>query len=385
MDSRNDGPVLAGFLSNPAISTPQCGYRADCSNLSALPAGFPNRLDHDLAWNGAQFRDEARIIYHLTESDLEEVRNALFEFKAMELDGDLVSTDNFVLPSLGPKIERQKRELFNGTGLCVIRGINHEEYSVEDLTTVWLGIQAHLADRRGCQDDQGNMLVHIVADDSSELKHGHHRHSTSAISFHNEGCGDVVGWLTRTTASVGGQCIVSSAYTIYNVLAVHRPDIIRTLARADWPFALPRFQCRPLIFYHGSRLIMNFGRTALLGSAVHPRPEHLPKLSDRQREALDVVEAIAQAVQLEIRTQAGDMHFINNFAVLHRREGYVNGSAPGERRHLVRMLLRDSSLGWSLPVDLKPDWDEAFEKDVCKAWHLEPMPGNAFPLRKYPN
>lgn len=130
---------------------------------------------------------------------------------------------------------------------------------------------------------------------------------------------------------------------------------------------------------------MNFGRTPLLGNAVHPRPGHLPRLNERQREALDIVEAIARAVQLEIKTQAGDMHFINNFTVLHRREGFVDGAALGERRHLVRMRLRSSELGWHIPEELKRDWQDAFEGDSDKTWHLEPMPGDAFPLRKYTN
>lgn len=57
-------------------------------------------------------------------------------------------------------------------------------------------------------------------------------------TFHNEEAGDIVSWLTRATAATGGKCIISSAYTVYNVLAASRPDLIRILARSDWPFAL---------------------------------------------------------------------------------------------------------------------------------------------------
>ncbi|KAI1447686.1 Clavaminate synthase-like protein [Annulohypoxylon stygium] len=358
----------------------------DCGGLPSLPGDYPVLLNHELAWSAQQLEShEPRYVLNLTKHELQEVQAAKDYFKSLELDGDLVSRDKFPLPTLGPKLEEVSQKIYNGIGLSVIRGINPSSHSVEDLTIIWLGIQAYIADQRGCQDDRGNMLVHIVADSSSTMKLGHHRHSTSAISFHNEEAGDVVAWLTRNTAASGGKCIVASAYTIYNVLAVHRPDIIRTLAKSDWPFALPHFQCRPLLFYHDSRLVMNFGRTPLLGSAIHPRPEHLPKLNDRQREALDVVEAIAQAVQLEIKTQAGDMHFINNLAILHRREGFVDGQSAGQKRHLVRMRLRSSQLGWDIPDDLKQEWNNAFETDTCQTWHLEPMPGDVFPLRRYTN
>ena len=131
---------------------------------------------------------------------------------------------------------------------------------------------------------------------------------------------------------------------------------------------------------------MNFGRTPLLGNATHPRPVRLPSLTPLQVEALDAIEAIAQAMQLEIQTQAGDMHFINNLAVLHRREGFADGETAVEKRHLVRMRLRDSQHGWKIPESLKTEWHDVFEKeDAEKVWHLEPMPDAFFPLRKYPN
>ena len=96
--------------------------------------------------------------------------------------------------------------------------------------------------------------MHIVADKSSRLTAGHHRHSTAPIvsraspaacrhmtlnqrqTFHNEEAGDIVSWLTRSTAASGGRCIIASCHTVYNVLANERPDLVRALAGSDWPF-----------------------------------------------------------------------------------------------------------------------------------------------------
>ncbi|OAA68488.1 Taurine catabolism dioxygenase TauD/TfdA [Niveomyces insectorum RCEF 264] len=303
----------------------------------------------------------------------------------LELDGEQVSKDTFPLPVLGPKLDELSAEVYNGRGFCLVRGIKPEDYSVEDLMLVYLGIQGRIGDQRGRQDSRGNMLVHIVADDSSKTRTEHHRHSNKSITFHNEETGDVVGWLTRNTASSGGRCIIASAYTVYNVLASRRPDLLRLLARSDWPFAFPRFQCRPIIFHQDGKLIMNFGRTALLGNAIHPRSPRLPSITARQLEALDAMEAIAQATQLEVPTQAGDMHFINNLAVLHRREAFMDGAATTEKRHLVRMRLRSTQLGWSIPAELEDIWAQAFNAEARRVWHLEPMPEAFFPLRKYPN
>ncbi|EEU47869.1 uncharacterized protein NECHADRAFT_90117 [Fusarium vanettenii 77-13-4] len=380
---------MASSIAGPTIGlAPVVGpsfAAAGCANRIAdapagLPEGWPRILDEAMAWTGNQFADESDYIHTLSESDLQETENALRVFKALGLDGDLVSRDNFPLPTLGPRLDEIRRDVHDGKGFGVIRGLDPLKYSIEDLTVMYLGIQSYIANRHGRQDRKGNMLVHIVADNSSKLKAGHHRHSTSPIE-----AGDVVSWLTRNTAASGGKCIIASAYTVYNVLAASRPDMIRTLARSDWPFAIPRFQCRPVLFHHEGRVIMNFGRVALTGNAVHPRPANLPTVTPRQMEALDAIEAIAKAAQLEIGTQAGDIHFINNLAVLHRREGFVNGEAPRERRHLVRMRLRDDDLGWELPVDLMQEWSAAFNQEAPKIWHLEPMPDGFFPLRSQAN
>ncbi|PHH91060.1 hypothetical protein CDD83_1805 [Cordyceps sp. RAO-2017] len=133
------------------------------------------------------------------------------------------------------------------------------------------------------------------------------------------------------------------------------------------------------------RLITNFSRAALLGSAAHVRPTSLPNVTQGQLEALDMVELIGKATQLEIPTQAGDMHFINNLAILHSRGAFTDGQQPHVKRHLVRMRLDDDDAGWAVPMHLKQEWSAAFGHHRARVWHLEPMPDGFFPLRSHPN
>jgi hypothetical protein len=85
-------------------------------------------------------------------------------------------------------------------------------------------------------------------------------------------------------------------------------------------------------------------------------------------------------------TQPGDIHVVNNLAILHGREDFVDGTTSQERRHLVRTILRDEQLGWSIPVDLQDAWFMAFCPTETKSvWHIEPMPVGYFPLRAQPN
>ncbi|OAA82474.1 TfdA family oxidoreductase [Akanthomyces lecanii RCEF 1005] len=359
----------------------QCNTPAVARQPASLPSGFPNVLDSPMSWVGKRYSDIASYAVVLDPEDLTELNSALEHFKSLGLDGDLVDRTNFPLPQLSKKLNAMRHEVYNGRGFALLRGLDVNAYSVDDSTIIYLGIQCYIGNKFGRQDKKGNMMVHIVADNSSPNTADHHRHSTAPITFHNEESGDVISWLTRSTAASGGKCIIASAHTIYNVLAATRPDLIRVLARSDWPFALPKFHCRPVLAHHDGKMLINFGRTALMGSASHPRPASLPELTAIQVEALDAIEAIAKATQLEMKTMAGDIHFINNFSVLHRREGFVDGAQASEKRHLVRMRLRDDELGWAVPEELQLEWKQAFGAAGSKAWHLVPMPEGFFVLR----
>lgn len=77
---------------------------------------------------------------------------------AQGLDGDMVSRSTFVLPTLGPKLELLAKDIHEGRGFALIRGLDVTRYTVEDLTLLYLGVQAHIAEKRGRQDARGNML-----------------------------------------------------------------------------------------------------------------------------------------------------------------------------------------------------------------------------------
>ncbi|KAG6037543.1 hypothetical protein E4U41_004987 [Claviceps citrina] len=229
------GPQVAATLQHPTFPFPVALNEIS----SVLPRGFPDSVDSALAWDGARdFETESDYVLCLTETHVREIEMALSSFKKLGLDGDLVCRQNFPLPTLERELNRVRDEVHSGRGFGLIRGLEPRRYCVEDLTTVYLGLQSYVANLQGRQDKKGNMLVHIIADNSTRMRASHHRHSTSPITFHNEEAGDIVSWLTRNTARAGGKCIIASCHTIYNVLAASRPDLVRALARSDWPFAL---------------------------------------------------------------------------------------------------------------------------------------------------
>jgi hypothetical protein len=50
------------------------------------------------------------------------------------------------------------RDLYEGKGFGVVRGLDPRKYCLEDLTILHLGIQGYIANKQGRQDKRGNMM-----------------------------------------------------------------------------------------------------------------------------------------------------------------------------------------------------------------------------------
>lgn len=110
---------------------------------------------------------------------------------------------------------------------------------------------------------------------------------------------------------------------------------------------------------------------------LHPKTTEEPpegsRLTEAQLKALKVLNDLAEKHALSIPAQPGDILFINNLGVLHKRDSYVdadavesNGSAPdkAKRRWLMRLWLRNKELAWEIPEAMKIPWEAAYGEDT---------------------
>jgi hypothetical protein len=62
------------------------------------------------------------------------------------------------LPNLGKELDKVCQDVYEGRGFSIVRGLEPEDYELEDLTVIYLGISSYVAERRGKQDQRGSML-----------------------------------------------------------------------------------------------------------------------------------------------------------------------------------------------------------------------------------
>ncbi|KAI5918988.1 hypothetical protein F4810DRAFT_714965 [Camillea tinctor] len=336
-----------------------------------VPEGWPTRLEGPLVWSTSDFQNETEYVYHLTDADKAEIQDALELFKTMGKDGTEVSQQAFPLDKLGSVLEGLRNDVYEGRGFAIVRGIDPDAYSIEDLTVVYLGISSYIGERRGKQDQRGSMLMHVI-------RHNDQRDDqySETKPFHTDTVTDCLCLFTQSLAECGGCSCVASAYTVYNELAATRPDLLHVLAEPNWPFDTygrnPPYYSRALMYYHNGKLITSFSRRLLVG---HPpfstRTPGIPCLTERQAEALDAVHFIAKRHEIKPRMFRGDLRFVNNMGLLHRREAFENSESNA--RHLVRLWLNNPTMCWKLPRELSIAWARVFDDEDRDAhWDIEP-------------
>lgn len=82
----------------------------------------------------------------------------LFARTGHGVDGNEVSRDTFPLPKLGVVLDKICSDVYEGRGFGIVRGLDPDAFSIEDLTVVYLGISSYIGERRGKQDQRGSML-----------------------------------------------------------------------------------------------------------------------------------------------------------------------------------------------------------------------------------
>jgi len=163
---------------------------------------------------------------------------------ALNISLAYITADNFPLPNLRPELRRLSRDLHNGRGFFVIRGLRIDDYTRADNVLIYAGLSAHIAPQFGRQDHQFNgksadvLLAHIKNLSASSLSCsgtnsgiiGSPNYTTDKQVFHTD-TGDIVSLLALETSADGGASKLASTWRVYNEIAATRPDLIHTLSQ----------------------------------------------------------------------------------------------------------------------------------------------------------
>ncbi|MDI5969348.1 TauD/TfdA family dioxygenase [Streptomyces sp. SL13] len=300
--------------------------------------------------------DQEPWLHELTVSEAAEIDEAFATLLASGKSDFAAGAAEFPLPRVGPKLRRILRSMEDEPGFALVRGIPVAGKSEEEVRRLYWGLGIHL----GVPLIQNNSDSHMV-DIRDEGRAGRLRvHSSNQhIGFHIDST-DIVGLLCRRAAARGGTSLVVSAEAVRREMSWVCPDLLPALYE-PLPFAdvaspdehHPDFFLCPVFGRHEGRTTARFYLRRILRSQDNPAA---PRLTDRQRRAVEAVEEIAARPDLvtAMEFQPGDLQLINNHMVLHGRTRFDSEEAD-TGRHLLRMW-------WSVPSSrlLPPEFEAAW-------------------------
>ncbi len=346
------------FIARRETNSAECG-KIGSGTAGADPAteregrqmnASPRPLERQCEWDAATVAEESVWTVQLGDRQLAEIDAALRHARAKTDDVLAIDAADFPLATLSGLLSDIAAELVDGRGFVRIRGIDRTAYDQTEMEIIYWGVGLHLG-QPWPQNRHGHVLgdvtdQHVAVNDpttrGNEL-------GGVALPLHSDGS-DLVGLMCLTDGLSGGASIVANAVTVHNRLVVERPVLAATLY-GDFPYdfrgeqapGAPPFYVLPVFTEWEGRLFIRCIPPYITSSQRHPEA---PRLTDAQREALEVFVAMANdpANQVHMQLAPGDLQFINNYHVLHGRMAYEDDRPSGAIRHLKRLWLETSRL-----------------------------------------
>jgi hypothetical protein len=318
-------------------------------------------------WHGRDMAKSRRWIRALAPDAVAEIDAALRAVRRRRLAWPAIAREDFPLPRTQALLADIRDELENGSGMVLLRGLPVARYSEEELRCLWMGIGANLGTpvfqnnrgelMRAIRDEAGAAGTDLGAtygqvqgagtDGGAFLSSYARTLSNGRLRFHTDRC-DVVGLLCVRQAVKGGVSTLASSPAVHNAMLERRPDLAAALYRPVWrsrlgeeaggetmAYPLPVFDQRPGPDGQG-RFTSHYSLTYIEAAQLR---DEVPPLEPAQREAIDLLMALAAELSFEMRFEPGDMQFLNNHVVYHGRTPFEDDAARGQDRLLLRLWL----------------------------------------------
>ena len=309
------------------------------------PAKFGSPVIDPAGWVTKDVSGQENWIYEFSQSDIEELGEAITEFDYPGVDLLSLQRSNFNLPNLAPLLAEIRAEILYGRGFVVFRGFPVEQFGKIGSAIAFWAIGQYLGDGALSQNKHGHVLGHVM--DIGESRENHAQrgpYSREEIPFHVDCC-DIVGLLSLQTALRGGESSLVSSVTVHNEMLLRWPELTEVLFE---PFYRDRREEIPPGMKPWYKLAVFHIYQGYFSASVEPtyigsahRFEDVPEMTIRQKEAIEKLQYLSKELRFDTGFKRGDMQFCNNHVIFHTRRAYEDHPKDQNKRHLLRLWLKN--------------------------------------------
>lgn len=327
-----------------------------------IPAVLGKPVVDPAIWVGEELRSNQGWLYELGTDEIEgllamarNVRPLIGDDPNRLLDLD---RSHFELGAFRNTLGGIWRQLKDGMGVALIRGLPLKAMEPIDAASVYWGIGRHLGEARS-NNPEGDMLGHVTDLGKTQDDPNSRGYQTSeAMDYHCDQS-SIVGLLCVREPQSGGRSKIASSMAVYNELLRRDPEAVRLLGQPlCWTKHGETDPGQPA-FYRSAVFNVLDGMLCTSFGPKHMEKGHklagAPAMTEAQRRAIALAEQIAEEQHFGMQLQQGDIQLLNNYVALHTRSAYQDWPEPGRRRLLYRLWL--NAPGLRPATDYVKEWD----------------------------
>jgi hypothetical protein len=301
-------------------------------------------------WIGSQL-PEAAGHWRLPADVLAELDTVVGELRRNPLPTVTLSPEEFALARTRAFAAEVRHELEHGHGFAILDRLPLDRWSREEASAAYWLLSACLM--RPVAQSWDGKLIYDVRDSGKPVGNGVRPDITNVEqNFHTDNSYNhcppkVVGLLCLQTAKQGGVSGLISFRAAHDAMAERHPNL---LARLYQPFYFDRQRehapgdvmvtHHPMFEERDGRMVARLShRQVVNGYKLAGVP-----LDGLAHDALEAFEAILEELgrARNFVFAPGQIQYVNNLALGHRRTRFEDWPEPERKRHLVRLWLRDS-------------------------------------------
>lgn len=283
-------------------------------------------------WHGDQL-DESLWTGALSNAEQREVSAALAQLPESI---EAVQQQPPALPLLSARLQEIAAQLESGPGLYRLRGFP-QEVDDDQLARLFFAMGKTLGTPVS-QSAKGEAIFK-VADSGFDAQHPQARgpNTSRELSFHTDRR-DMIGFWCVRQAGEGGENLIVSSPAVYNRILETRPDLLKVLCEPYYykthnvDVANPLPYCKqPIFSYENGVFVANVLQVLIMRAYAM---DELPDMTAAQKEALAYVQEVSHELSLQVRLEAGDVLWMNNFTTFHSRKAFADGTDTKGRLYL---------------------------------------------------
>lgn len=306
-----------------------------------MPGIVTTPIEDRFAWRADDFDTLDAAAVALTEEQRDSLADVARGVRRASRGWCDLTAQEEALPRLAETLFEVRREVYQGRGLVLLRGLPMAELDEDEAAIAAWAVGSHFG-RRATQSALGDKLGRVEVDPNLQQAWRGYR-SSNRSRFHTDHLDGLALACVRPAGEGGESCAVSAG-AIHNVLAAERPDLLPALYagfRMAWfgeppaPGETVTERDVPVFSWSEGRIVC-----VMLPSYQKAAAEAMGvPLPDGFAEACALIHEIAErgGMALKFKLAAGDMLVVDNKAVLHGRAVFAEEPGDIGRRLLYRL------------------------------------------------